>query len=131
MMAGMTSPDRHPELRRRIHYGWVIVAIGSMVLFSCFGLARYSYAMLLPAMQAGLALSYDRMGFIGTGNFIGYLVSVLLAPKVMRRLQPRKTIAAGLLLVGVCMTGIAFTNGFTTAFCICWWVSAAVLPISR
>ena len=89
-----------------------------MVLFSCFGLARYSYAMLLPAMQTGLALSYDRMGFIGTGNFIGYLLSVLLAPKVMHRLQPRKTIAAGLLLVGVGLTGMAFTQEFATALCL-------------
>ena len=114
----MTTSDTHPALTPRIHYGWVIVAIGSMVLFSCFGLARYSYAMLLPAMQTGLALSYDRMGFIGTGNFIGYLLSVLLAPKVMHRLQPRKTIAAGLLLVGVGMTGMAFTQEFTTALCL-------------
>ena len=89
-----------------------------MVLFSCFGLARYSYAMLLPAMQAGLGLTYDRMGFIGTGNFIGYLVSVLLAPKLLRLLHPRKMIAAGLLLVGACMTGIAFAHDFATAFCL-------------
>ncbi len=89
-----------------------------MVLFSCFGLARYAYAMLIPAMQAGLGLTYDRMGFIGTGNFVGYLVSVLLAPAVMRRLRPRRTVAAGLLLVGGCMIGIGHTHGFAAPFCL-------------
>jgi len=103
---------------KQVHYGWVIVAIGSLVLFSCFGLARYAYAMLIPTMQTGLHLSYDRMGFIGTGNFIGYLVSVVLAPPVMRRLKPRVTIAAGLALLSFCMLGISASTGFATAFCL-------------
>jgi MFS family permease len=102
----------------RIHYGWIIVAVGSLVLFSCFGLARYAYTMLLPGMQAGLDLSYDRMGFIGTGNFVGYLISVVLAPPVMRRLQPRMTIAAGLLLLSICMIGISASQGFAMVFCL-------------
>ena len=58
----------------RFHYGWIIVLVGFLVLFACFGLARYAYAMLLPAMQSGLQLSYDQTGYIGTGNFTGYLL---------------------------------------------------------
>lgn len=88
------------------------------MLFSCFGLARYAYTMLIPGMQAGLHLSYDRMGFIGTGNFLGYLMSVVLAPFAMRRLQPRKTITAGLLLLSLCMLGISFSQSFAPAFCL-------------
>lgn len=102
----------------RIHYGWVIVALGFTVIFSCLGLARYAYAMLIPAMQAGLALSYDRMGFISTGNFIGYLISVLLAPRIMSRFHPRKTITLGLLLVGCCMVGISAAPGFAAVLCL-------------
>jgi len=102
----------------RLHYGWIIVGIGSLVLFSCFGIARYAYAMLIPGMQAGLNLSYDRMGFIGTGNFVGYLLSVVLAPPVMRRLRPRMTIAAGLLLLGLCMLGISASHDFFTVLCL-------------
>ncbi|MDD2501881.1 MAG: YbfB/YjiJ family MFS transporter, partial [Geobacter sp.] len=62
-----------PDKNYSLHYGWVIVAVGALVLFSCLGLARYAYTMLLPAMQSGLQLSYDRMGLIGTANFSGYL----------------------------------------------------------
>jgi MFS family permease len=112
----MNRPASHPPSSPRFHYAWVIVAIGFLVLFSCFGLARYAYAMLLPAMQAGLSLPYDAMGFIGTGNFVGYLLAVMLAPKVMARLQPRLTIALGLLLVGSCLVGMSRAHSFATAF---------------
>ena len=69
------------------HYGWVIVGVGFLIIFACIGLARYAYTMLLPSMQAGLGLPYDRMGFIGTGNFCGYLLSVILAPRLIRRFK--------------------------------------------
>lgn len=97
---------------RAVHYGWIIAATGSLVLFSCLGLARYAYTMLLPRMQAGLGLPYDRMGFIGTANFAGYLVSVLLAPALIRRFHPRATITVGLVLIGVCMLGISLSHSF-------------------
>ena len=100
------------EAGPKFHYGWVIVATGALGLFSCFGLARYAYSMLLPGMQADLGLSYDRMGFIGTGNFTGYLLSVLAAPRVMRRFRPRRTAAAGLLIIALCMIGIGLCSGF-------------------
>lgn len=97
---------------RCLHYGWVIVAVGALVLFSCLGLARYAYTMLLPAMQAGLHLSYDRMGLIGTANFSGYLVAVVLSPWLIRRFHPRAVISSGLLLIALCMAGISQSDGF-------------------
>ncbi len=99
---------------RGLHYGWIIVLTGALVLFSCLGLARYAYTMLLPGMQSGLGLAYERMGFIGTANFIGYLASVLLAPALIRRFRPRATITSGLLLVGICMLAISISRSFYT-----------------
>lgn len=96
----------------KLHYGWVIVATGALGLFSCFGLARYAYSMLLPGMQAGLGLSYALMGFIGTGNFVGYLLSVLAAPRLMRHLRPRRTAAIGLLLIGLSLFAIGLCSQF-------------------
>ncbi|GLI35475.1 YbfB/YjiJ family MFS transporter [Desulforhabdus amnigena] len=97
---------------RNVHYGWIIVATGALVLFSCLGLARFAYTMLLPGMQAGLGLSYDRMGFIGTANFIGYLVAVILAPTLLSRFRPHPTIAAALLLIALGMFGISQSQNF-------------------
>ena len=94
------------------HYGWIIVATGALILFACLGLARYAYTMLLPGMSAGLGLSYDRMGFISTGNFAGYFLSVLLAPRLLRYFSPRQTIVAGLLLISSCMLALSRSHDY-------------------
>lgn len=109
-LSGMPSPTTSHRLP--FHYGWLIVLAGALVLFACFGLARYAYAMLLPGMQAGLGLRYDRLGLIGTANFSGYLVSVLLAPRALRRVRPRPLIVCGLLLIGLALLGIACSTAF-------------------
>jgi MFS family permease len=102
-------PSRLP-----FHYGWVIVFIGTLTIFSCLGLARFAYGMLLPAMRSGLALGYDQMGYISTGNFAGYLTSVALTPLLLRRFGPRTLIVAALLLIAGCMLGISRSDGFGT-----------------
>lgn len=83
-----------------------------MTIFSCIGLARFAYGMLLPSMSSALRLGYDRMGFVGTGNFAGYMGAVALAPHVMRRAGARATIAAGLSVLSLGMIGMGGTAGF-------------------
>lgn len=94
------------------HYGWIIVLCGALTLFACLGLARFAYGMLLPAMRASLDFGYDRMGFISTGNFVGYLAAVALAPGVIRRWGPRLTAVGGLLLVAGSLLGISRSSSF-------------------
>ncbi len=98
--------------RLPVHYGWIIVIIGSLTVFSCVGLARFGYSMLLPGMQANLQLSYDQMGFISTVNFVGYLIAVGCAPFLISRLGPRWTISTGLLFLGLCMVATGFASHF-------------------
>ena len=98
--------------RSAIHYGWIIAAVGFLIIFACIGLARYAYTMLLPSMQAGLGLTYDRMGYIGTGNFSGYLLSVVLAPRLIRRFRPRLVITGGLALITLSLFGVSASHGF-------------------
>lgn len=100
------------------HYGWVIIATGALVIFSCLGLARYAYAMLLPAMQAELGLSYQRMGMISTANFAGYLAAVLVTPRLMRRLRPRAMIASGLVLIASSMMAISRCHASVPILCL-------------
>ncbi len=115
----MTHPAGSPGGRAgllknvNVHYGWVIVLAGGLTSFSCLGLARFAYAMLLPSMGKALALGYDQMGYIGTGNFVGYLVSVAMAPFFMRWFGGRRTITAGLVLLALCMLIIGKSSGFT------------------
>lgn len=98
--------------KSKIHYGWIIVATGVLVLFTCIGLARFAYGVLLPGIQQALHLSNERMGFVGTGNFIGYLIAVLLAPALIRKVRPRSAVAAGLLLIAICLAAMGFCTEY-------------------
>lgn len=102
--------------RLPFHYGWVIVIAGGLTLFACLGLARFAFGMLLPGMRSGLALAYDQMGFISTGNFAGYLTAVALTPLALRRFRPRALIFVGLLLIAFCMLGISRSQGFAAVW---------------
>ncbi len=102
----------------RFHYGWVIVISGAMNVFACLGLARFAYSMLLPSMGEALNLAYDQMGFISTGNFAGYLVSVAMAPFFIRWFGGRKTITAGLALIAICMILIGQSTRFGPVLCL-------------
>jgi len=94
----------HPTFRRRpFYYGWVIVAAGALSTIACLGFGRFALGMLLPSMAATLQLSYAQMGFISTGNFIGYLVAVLFSGAMVARFGQRKFIFFCLLLVGLTM----------------------------
>jgi MFS family permease len=85
------------------------------VLFSCLGLGRFSLGMLLPSMGLSLDLNYSQMGLIGTGNFVGYMLSVFLAGIIARVIGARLTITLGLVLVGFSMLVISQVNGFIGA----------------
>src|SRR5512142_523933 len=98
--------------RFRFHYGWVIVGAGVLTIFSCIGLGRFAYGMLLPLMGKSLSLRYDQMGFISTGNFAGYLVAVAVAPFFIRRLGGRRTVALGLAAVAASMLLVSRSDGF-------------------
>lgn len=95
-----------------VHYGWVVAAVGTLTIFACLGLARFAFGMLLPSMSEALTMSYDDMGFLGTGNFAGYLAAVAMSPFLLRRFSPRQMITLGLLLIAVCMFGIAACDSF-------------------
>lgn len=68
--------------------------------------------MLLPSMATTLNLSYSQMGFISTGNFLGYLASVLISGLWVARIGSRKLIFFALLLVGVSMILVSQAKSF-------------------
>lgn len=98
----VSSPARLP-----FHYGWVIMVTGTLCIFACLGLGRFSLGMLLPSMGKSLQLSYSEMGFISTANFIGYLVAVLISSRVMSAIGARYCITIALIVVGLSMICIS------------------------
>jgi sugar phosphate permease len=112
-MIGTVMTDNKTE-KLPVHYAWLIVLSGVFTLFACFGLARFAFGMLLPGMREGLGLGYDQAGFLGTGNFTGYLLAVGLTPLMMRRVTPRLLISTGLLSIAVCMVVISRSSSYAT-----------------
>ena len=105
--------NRTPPLSLgRLHYAWVVAAIGSIAMFCGLGLGRFAFGMLLPSMSASLALSYTQSGILGFANLIGYLVAVLLSPLILPRFGTRLTSTASLFVIAASMLGMAFTISF-------------------
>jgi len=68
------------------------LALGAAI---SLGLARFSYALLLPAMRADLGWSYFTAGAMNTANAAGYLFGALLAPRWLARHDARRVLIAG------------------------------------
>ena len=98
--------------RSRIYYGWVIVVAGTLGVFACLGFGRFALGMLLPSMAATLKLSYAQMGFISTGNFVGYLVAVFFSGTIVARIGQRHFIFLSLLTVGLTMALLSRSQAF-------------------
>jgi len=90
---GMSAPT---ELKAVLTPLWVIfgLAMGPAVTQ---GLARFAYALLLPAMRTDLDWSFAQAGSLNTINAVGYLVGALIAAPLGRRFGDRSVFAFGLL----------------------------------
>ena len=92
-----------------VHYAWVILAVGTLVVFGSLGLARFGYTMVLPAMQAGLGFSNTQAGGLATANLVGYLALSVIGGALAARYGPRVVITAGLSVAsaGMLLTGLS------------------------
>ena len=84
---------------------WVVLglALGPAVVL---GLARFAYALLLPAMRAGLHWSLATAGAMNSANALGYLAGALATARLARRYGARRTFLAGL---GVTVASLLLT----------------------
>ncbi len=108
----------------RLHYGWAILAMATLVVFGSLGLARFGYTMVLPDMQAGLDIDNSRTGALATANLVGYLALALIGGALAARFGPRVIVALGLAVAaaGMLLTGAA--AGFPDA--AAWRVLAGI-----
>jgi predicted MFS family arabinose efflux permease len=81
------SEDAYPTLR--------VAAALALAAAVSLGLARFSYALLLPAMRSDLGWSYLTAGAMNTVNAAGYLLGALLMPMALRRVAARRLLLAG------------------------------------
>ncbi len=93
----------------------VALALAAMV---SLGLARFSYALLLPPMRADLGWSYFTAGAMNTVNAAGYLIGALMAPAVLRRVDARSWMLAGGVLAAVALGLHGTTRDNTTLYAL-------------
>ncbi len=74
------------------------LALGSAV---SLGLARFSYALLLPAMRSDLGWSYFTAGAMNTVNAGGYLIGALAVSRGMDRVGARALFIGGMVATAV------------------------------
>ena len=84
------------------------LALGAAV---SLGLARFSYALLLPPMRADLGWTYLTSGAMNTVNAAGYLVGALLAPGWLARHDPRSVLLAGMGGTALLLAGHGMVQG--------------------
>lgn len=99
-----------------IHYAWIIAITGTFCIIACLGFGRFALGMLLPSMATTLRLNYSQMGFISTGNFVGYLISVFFSGMIVSKIGQRLFIFLSLLIVGTTMVLLSYSNGFVYLF---------------
>ena len=110
-----SAPD--PAAQGATYSTLAVAAALALAAAVSLGLARFSYALLLPPMRADLGWSYLTSGAMNTVNAAGYLVGALLAPRWLARHDPRTVMLAGmgataLLLAG---HGLALHDGWLYA----------------
>jgi len=90
---------------------WIVagLAMGPAV---ALGLARFSYALLLPAMRDDLSWSYADAGAMNTANAVGYLAGALIAAPVTRRFGIKGTFLAGILVTALGVGAAGLTSRF-------------------
>lgn len=89
------------------------LALGAAI---SLGLARFSYALLLPAMRADLGWSYFTAGAMNTANAAGYLAGALLAPRWLARFDARRVLVAGGVGSVLTLAAHAFVRGDTALY---------------
>ena len=103
---------------RKLHYGWIVIAMGLLTTIAAHGFGRMSYTIILPAMKDALMFNYTQLGLLGTGNFIGYLTMAIVGGFLAARFGTRIVITVALLLMGVTMLLTGLGNSFGSIFAL-------------
>jgi predicted MFS family arabinose efflux permease len=105
MNAKTNFADSHPL--------WTALALSLGAAIS-LGMARFSYALLLPPMRSDLGWSYLQAGSMNTANALGYFIGALATPALMRRIGAQNTLLAGAVLTSLFMILCGFLTDSNT-----------------
>ena len=92
---------------------WFIVLALALGPAVSNGLARFGYALVLPAMKQDLDWSYTISGWINTSNALGYLIGAIIALYLNNKMSPARLFSYGMVLTTVSILASGLTEDFT------------------
>jgi sugar phosphate permease len=98
--------------QKTIHYGWIVLAMGTLGVFGALGLARFGYSTILPAIQSNLGLNNEQAGRLATFNLAGYLLMSGVGGALASRYGARLVVTLGLALTGLGMLASGWAQSF-------------------
>jgi predicted MFS family arabinose efflux permease len=79
---------------------------------AALGIGRFAYALMLPAMQASLELSYSQTGYLGSANTFGYLFGALISHRALAVVGYRRGFCISLLVQTLALALLTLAPGF-------------------
>ena len=98
----MVRMSGHPSDRALRAWALVALVVAATMVAQAFG--RFTYALVLPSVQASLDISYSLAGTLGSLNLAAYLASSLGVAWLSTRLPPDRIIRIS---IGVSTLGLA------------------------
>lgn len=92
---------------------WLPIAAAAASLAVGTGFGRFSYGLLLPAMERTTLGSFGRAGWLGTVNLVGYLVGVVAVTALAQRVPAGVLLRVGLAGTIVGLAGLAVAPSYT------------------
>lgn len=78
------------------------------------GLARFAFALILPAMRSDLSWSYTQAGWVNTTNAIGYLLGAFVTLRAIDRAGARTLLNTGMVMSALALVLSGMTSHYPT-----------------
>ncbi|MGP9766522.1 YbfB/YjiJ family MFS transporter [Halomonas sp. AOP13-D3-9] len=119
----MSQTDFFPE-RDHSAFKADLLTLAALALVPAIGLgiARFSYALLLPSMRAGLGWSYADAGWMTSINAAGYLIAALLSARAIGFVGANRVMRVG---VAACVIALIMMGVFrhTVLLNVSWFLA--------
>ena len=88
---------------------WLVLAGLALGVTVTNGFARFSYGLILPAMQSDLGWNYAQAGWLNTANALGYIAGAILTMLMIGRYSATSLFSFGLVTTNLALlaTGLS------------------------
>lgn len=88
----------------------LVASVMSFGPVAALGLARFSYALLLPAMKAQEHWSYSTSGMLNVVNALGYLLGAATTASIAQHLGTKKLFYAALVGISIAVAAVGLSS---------------------